>query len=102
MNPAETAKNEAARQAVMLAFGVVGLLIVIPLYRRLAEQQAAAMRAAADPSEQAAARMRRAQNDAKRWDRLQTVFMRYGPQRAFWWAHDRAERARRAYDAERP
>lgn len=101
MTPAETARNEAAKQAVAMGFAIVGILIMIPLYRKMGREFAASQIAQTDPIERSIASARAAQQAAKRWDKLSTILFRYGPSRAYWWASDRAEAARKAYDAER-
>lgn len=109
MTPAETARNEAAKQAVMLVFGIAAALLMLPLYKRLAEQQAEAMASQAhlisERADPVMERIRRAQaalETAKRWDRIAGMLFVLGPQRAFWWAHDQAEKARAIYRAEQP
>lgn len=102
MTPADTAKNEAAKQAVIFAFAILGALAMIPFYKRMQEAQAAMLRDAIDPTERQADRMRAALESARRWDRVASLCFTFGTQRAFWWAHDKAERARAAYEAERP
>jgi ABC-type nickel/cobalt efflux system permease component RcnA len=102
VTPGETAKTEAAKQAVILAFGILALLAMWPLYRRMAEQQAQTLRSVHDPSAVSLERMRAAASAAKRWDRVSTVMFRFGPARGFDWAWGRAQAARRAYEAERP
>lgn len=105
--PAETARNEAAKQAVMLGFALVTFALMWPLYRKMAMQQAETMRNLLphDPVMREVtdreARQQAAQRAAKRWDRLSTVLFRYGPSRSFSWAWGRAEKVRKAYDAER-
>ena len=102
MTPAETAKNEAAKQAVILAFGVVSMLLMVKFYKSIAARQADAMRGAGlrDPVmadiEAAEARQRASERAAKTWDRLTTLAFRYGPDRLFSWTWDRAEAARKA------
>jgi hypothetical protein len=43
---ADIAQKEAARQAVILAFGLAGALLMIPVYKRIAHAQADALRQA--------------------------------------------------------
>lgn len=102
MTPGETARNEAAKQAVVLVFAVLGAVAMLPLYRRITEAQAAAMRQVVDPTEAQRDRMRGHLESAKRWDRVASACFLFGTQRAFWWAHDKAEKSRAAYEAERP
>jgi len=104
VTPAETARQEAARQAVALAFGIAGVLLLIVIQRKLGGSVFDAMQAEhdrADPSGAARRRMQAALTAARRWDRAATVLFRVGPRASFWWAMDRAERARAAYEAER-
>src|SRR5215469_7648925 len=103
MTPSDTAKNEAAKQAVALAFGIAGMLLLILVQRKLGGGLMAAVEAEQDridPSGAARRRMQAAQTASKRWDRAATILFRVGPRRSFWWALDRAERARAAYEAE--
>jgi hypothetical protein len=75
--PGDAASTEAARQAVVLAFGVVSVLIMVW-----------AQRAAADPDFYRGQRMRAAKAAERALARLAA------------WSWSRAERARRAYDRE--
>jgi hypothetical protein len=75
--PAESAQNEAARQTVMLVFGVLSVLLMV-----------AAQRAAADPDFYRRARMRAAKLREKSLARLAG------------WSWRKAEQARVAYDRE--
>ncbi len=75
--PGETAANEAARQAVMLAFSIAGVLLMI-----------AAQRAASDPDFYRGLRMRAAKCAERAAARMAAVAWRA------------AERARKAYEQE--
>jgi hypothetical protein len=75
LTPAETAQNEAARQAVVLAFSVAGILLYV-----------AAQRAAGDPDFYRGLRMRA----SKKVERGMALLAR--------WAWHEAERAREAYE----
>jgi hypothetical protein len=75
--PVETAQNEAARQAVILFFGIVSVLLMV-----------AAQRAAGDPDFYRSARMRTAKAAERVLARLAGVSWRA------------AERARVAYEQE--
>lgn len=99
--PADVAKNEAARQAVMLIFGALTLLALMPLQRRMMDQLTRTVTDQHDPSGAARKRMQDAQQGAGRWDRAARLLWTYGPARAALWAHRRAEAARQAYEQER-
>lgn len=96
MTPGQVASNEAARQAVMLIFGVVGVIILMPLYRKIAEQQGRQIRHGMriDPvmerieaaEAEQAARARR----ARRWQRAADVLWPVS-ESAGMWALRRAE-----------
>lgn len=104
MTPRETAQNEAAKQAVALAFGIAATVVLILLQRRMGGGIVAAIEAEAarvDPAGAARRRMEAAQRSAKRWDRAAGWSFRYGPNRLFWACQDRAQAARDAYEAER-
>ncbi len=75
--PGETAQNEAARQAVILAFSIAGVLLMV-----------AAQRAAGDPDFYRGLRMR--------WSKAAERVLARAAGRL--WAG--AERARRAYEGE--
>lgn len=90
MTPGQVASNEAARQAVMLIFGVVGVIILMPLYRKIAEQQGRQMRHGMriDPvmerieaaEAEQAARARR----ARKWHRVADVLWPVSASAAVW------------------
>lgn len=105
MTPADTAKNEAAKQAVALAFMIAGAVLLVALQRKMGGGIIGALeqeQERVDPTGAQRRRMESARKAAKRWDRASTVMFRYGPARAFSWAWGHAEAARKAYDAERP
>jgi hypothetical protein len=105
MNATETAKQEAAKQAVILVAGLVSLAIMWPLYRRMLAQQADQLRgimprdsALSELEDRERARMA-AKAAARRWDAITTVMFRYGPRRGFAWAWGKAEAAHRTAGA---
>lgn len=101
--PAEVARNEAARQAVALAFAVAGAALLIMLQKRLGAGLADIVQADQhDTAGQSRRRMEAAQRSAQRWDRATVWLWRFGPWRVAQAANRRAEAARRAYEAERP
>lgn len=100
--PAAAAQHEAARQAVGLVFTVAGVLILMPLYRKIAQQQANQMRAALqriDPvmariQDEEAARDARARR-ARYWQRVAGVLWPVSSAAAVW-ALRRAESVSKA------
>jgi|SRR5215469_9009739 len=103
-SPRETAQNEAARQAVALAFGVAGMVLLILVQRKMGGGLFAAVEAEQDRVDPSGAQRRRMENHlraARQWDRMSTILFRYGPSRAFGWAWAKAEQARTAYERER-
>ena len=96
--PGQVATNEAAKQAVMLVFAVVTVLIFIPIQRRMLDQMTAKVQERVDSSAAAAERMKQAQQAERRWDRLGNylfdVRLFEGARRA--WA--RARKARAEYE----
>ena len=99
MTPGETAKAEAAKQAVILAASLLGMLAMWPVYRKLMQAQQAAL-SHADPAMAEIDARAHALQTARRYDRLASYLLWTGPSRAFWWAHDRAEQARKMARAE--
>jgi hypothetical protein len=101
MSAAETAKTEAAKQAVILVAGLVSLAIMWPLYRRMLAQQADQLRGilprdgALSEVEDAERARIAAKAAAARWDRITTAMFRYGPSRGFGWAWRRSQAAHR-------
>lgn len=94
--PGEAASVEAARQAVIFAFGIAGAIVLLWMSERQHEHMAATLGLGGSEG-----RMRRAQQSADRWDKLARWFFihrAFGPARE---AHKRAEKARAAYEAER-
>lgn len=88
---------EAARQAVILAFGIAATIVLLWASQRQYENMAAALGIGGRE-----ARMRRAEQAAAKWDKTARwlfVHCAFGPARM---AHRRAEQARAAYEAERP
>ena len=104
MTPGDTARNEAARQAVALAFGIAGMVLLILVQRKLGGGLLGALQAEQDHIDPSGAQRRRMENalkSAKQWDRMSTVLFRYGPSRAFGWAWGKAQQARSRYEQER-
>lgn len=86
MTPGQVASNEAAKQAVVLAFGIATVLILMPIYRRIAHAQGQAIRA--DPvlvkiAALEAARDARARR-ALKWQRIADVLWPLSPAAAVW------------------
>lgn len=96
LTPRETAEREAARQAVVLAFSIVGTLIMVVVAERMNHRILSDLPGASER------RMREAQAAATRWDRRAAYLWRVGLIKAASVAHRRAESARRAYEDERP
>lgn len=102
--PRQVAENEAARQLVGLAFTVITLAVVIIMNRKMPGGLAEMMSAEhdrADPSGAAQRRMREAQRSAARWDAAAAYLFRVDLVRLAKRAHRRAQRARRALEAEK-
>lgn len=89
----DAAKAEAARQAVILAAGLLTLIMAIPLQRKLMSTLRD------DPAE---TRMREALKRASRWDRTAGILFNCALYPAAGWAWSRARKARADYEAERP
>ena len=101
--PRAVAEREAARQAVALAFAIAGTIALIVIQKQLGGGTLFdVLSAEHDPAAAARRRMEAAQRAAKRWDRRASWLFVYGPERAFRYAFDRGEAARKAYEAERP
>jgi hypothetical protein len=99
MTPGESARAEAAKQAVILAASLIGMLAMWPVYKRLIREQQAAL-GHGDPAMAEIDARARALESARRYDRLASYLFWVAPGRAFWWAHDKAEQARKAARAE--
>jgi hypothetical protein len=102
--PGDVARTEAARQAVMLGFGLLGAVALIAMQRKFGGGLFEAIQMEADkvdPSGAARRRMDQALKDEARWRRAALVLWRVGPWRAARWAHRNAEKARARYEGER-
>lgn len=99
---ARTAQDEAVKQAVGLVFAVVGVLVLMPLYRKIAEQQASQMRAQLQRIDPVMERIRLAEaardERARRvryWHRVAGLLWPVSSSAAMWALH-RAESASKA------
>lgn len=90
--PREIAANEAARQAVILAFGLAGALVVMHVQRRMLRT---ILPGGPTPLQQAAER-------EERWARITVWLWQNGMISFARMANRQAEQARRDYEAERP
>lgn len=93
--PGEIAANEAARQAVILAFGLTGAIVVMLLQRQI-------MRELMPDSVTLTQRIEAALARERRWGKAAVRLWQAGFLRAARWAEDRAQRARREYESLRP
>jgi hypothetical protein len=91
MTPADTARNEAARQAVALVFTIAAALAVMTIQRRMLR---GVLPGGPTPLEDAAGRERR-------WGRAAVWLWHAGFLRPARWAEMRSEQARRDYERER-
>ena len=98
-SPAETAKEEAARQAVGLLFGLAAAALFVLVQKKMG---AVGIQDYLDPQGAPLRRMEAAKRAQERWDRVSVWCWRFGPWQAAMVAHRRAEAARRRYEAERP
>lgn len=90
--PAQAAKNEAARQAVILVFTMAGALVLMAAQRRMLR---GLLPGGPAPAQEAAARERR-------WGKAAVMLWRRDLLRAARWAESRAQAARRDYEAQLP
>ena len=99
LTPGQVAQNEAAKQAVVLVFGLVTVLIIMQMQKKMARDMGEAAREGSMPD---SARSRRMQ-DAKRmehlWDAAGSRVMKWALKLADI-AWKRAEQARQSYESE--
>ena len=101
VTPGEAAKTEAARQAVMFAFTMVGAFVLLLAQHRIMKDQQSIEQQIADPSGYARIKMERALKAELRWYRVADwCWPRCLP--ASRWAYGRAVAARKAYEAASP
>jgi hypothetical protein len=93
--PAQIAQNEAVRQAVILGFGLVAMMIMMRVQKRAARDVGEAQRLGFDPDMRRSEKMQAALQARKLYGRIaDALFAAAG------WAWNRSERARLEYERE--
>lgn len=102
---ADVAQKEAAKQAVVLLFGLAGALAMIPIYKRIARSQADALRELMphDPAmrevERKQAAVAAARSKIRQWHKLAGLLWPVSSSAALWAlrrAEDVSKRSRKA------
>jgi hypothetical protein len=91
--PVATAQSEAAKQAVALIFGLIGVAVMVRMQKRAAEDIGAAQRRGLGPDSGRTERMTAAQRREHLWAEAGRYAARLA---GFAW--EQAERARRSYE----
>lgn len=99
LGPREIARNEAAKQAVLFVFGVVTVVVFALVQRKMQQDAIDANDWLPGSSER---RMRKALQEAEKWDRIAAYLFRIDLVQLAQKAHQRAEAARAVYERERP